>query len=122
MIFGIGSDLIEIRRIQESIDKHGDRFLERVFTPREREIAKNKDRPWRFYAKRFAAKEACLKALGTGMIEGFKWHDIQVENNELGKPEILLSGKAAEVIEGGTVHLTLTDTEYYAQAFVVIEK
>ncbi|MEA3535475.1 holo-ACP synthase [Rhizobium sp. CC-YZS058] len=128
MIIGLGSDLIDIRRIENSLERFGERFVRRCFT--EIEIAKSEGRKNRAasYAKRFAAKEACAKALGTGLAEGVWWRDMGVVNLPGGKPTLQLTGGAAERLaalmpEGhrGVVHLTITDDFPLAQAFVVIE-
>ena len=94
MILGIGSDLVDIRRIEQVIGRHGDRFLDRVFTPIERTKAQRRANPSATYAKRFAAKEACAKALGTGMRSGVFWRDIGVVNLASGQPTLKLTRKA----------------------------
>lgn len=128
MILGIGSDLANIERISATIARFGDRFRTRVFT--ETEIAKAEARADTAgtYAKRWAAKEACSKALGTGLRMGISWKDMQVANLETGQPVMRLSGWAAERLAQMTparheaiVHVTLTDDHPWAQAFVVIE-
>ncbi|MBX3476502.1 MAG: holo-ACP synthase [Brevundimonas sp.] len=128
MIVGVGADLCDIRRIQTSLDRFGDRFRNRCFTPIE--IARSERKPdaaWS-YAKRFAAKEACAKALGTGMRRDVYWRDIGVVNRPSGQPTLALTGHAAEHLERMTppghraeIHLTLSDEHPYALAFVVIE-
>jgi holo-[acyl-carrier protein] synthase len=127
MIVGMGSDLCDIRRIQGSLDRFGDRFTERVFTEVERAKAERRKDRAGTYAKRFAAKEACTKALGTGM-RGVSWQDMGVVNLPSGKPTLQLSGGAAEalarIVPAGmkpVIHLSLTDDHPYAQAFVIIE-
>jgi len=127
MIVGLGSDLCDIRRIQKSLDRFGDRFTHRVFTDRERAKAERRADRAGTYAKRFAAKEACTKALGTGM-RGVAWRDMGVINLPSGKPTLALTGGAeralARLIPPGmkpVIHLTLTDDHPYAQAFVIIE-
>lgn len=128
MIIGLGSDLIDIRRIESSLERFGDRFSQRIFT--EVEIAKSEGRKNRAasYAKRFAAKEACSKALGTGMAEGVAWKDMGVVNLPGGKPTMHLTGGAARKLEAllpaghrAVIHLTITDDFPLAQAFVIIE-
>ncbi|OLP55975.1 holo-ACP synthase [Rhizobium rhizosphaerae] len=128
MIIGIGSDLIDIRRIEKSLDRFGERFATRCFT--EIEIAKSERRANRAasYAKRFAAKEACSKALGTGLAQGVFWKDMGVVNLPSGKPTMALTGGAAQKLAELTppghraaVHLTITDDFPLAQAFVIIE-
>ena len=128
MIIGLGSDLIDIRRIEKSISRHGDRFIMRIFT--EIEQAKSDGRKNRVasYAKRFAAKEACSKALGTGISRGVFWRDMGVVNDKSGKPAMKLTNGAAkrlaELMPSGYqphIHVTITDDFPIAQAFVVIE-
>ena len=128
MIVGIGSDLIDIRRIEKSIDRFEDRFVQRIFT--EVEQIKSDKRKLRAasYAKRFAAKEACSKALGTGLAKGVFWKDMGVVNLPGGKPIMKLTNGALKrlnmlVPQGmtGVVHVTITDDFPLAQAFVIIE-
>ena len=128
MIIGIGSDIIDIRRIEKTIERFGDRFINRVFTPVE--IAKSEKRRMRVpsYAKRFAAKEACSKALGTGFRAGVFMKDLGVVNLPSGKPTMALTNGAgvrlAKITPEGheaVVHLTITDEPPYAQALVMIE-
>ncbi|WP_421867867.1 holo-ACP synthase [Pararhizobium sp.] len=128
MIIGIGSDLIDIRRIASSLERFGERFSHRCFT--DVEIRKSEGRKNRAesYAKRFAAKEACSKALGTGLAQGVFWKDMGVVNLPGGKPTMQLTGGAAtrlaEILPDGhrgVIHLTITDDFPLAQAFVIIE-
>lgn len=128
MIIGLGSDLIDIRRVEKSLARFGDRFTKRVFT--EVEQAKSNKRANRAasYAKRFAAKEACSKALGTGISRGVYWADMGVVNLPGGKPTMRLTNGAAkrlaEMIPAGhepRIHVTITDDFPLAQAFVIIE-
>lgn len=128
MIIGIGSDLIDIRRIEKSLERHGERFVQRVYT--EVEQARSEGRRGRAasYAKRFAAKEACAKALGTGIAHGVFWRDMGVVNLAGGKPTMALTGGAAtqlaKMLPAGhraSIHLTITDDFPLAQAFVIIE-
>ncbi len=128
MILGIGSDLCDIRRIAETLERHGERFTRRVFTDIERRKADGRANRAATYAKRFAAKEACAKALGTGMRSGVFWRDMGVVNRRSGQPTMALTGGAAERLEAllpagheAVIHLTITDEHPYAQAFVVIE-
>ncbi|WP_293907102.1 holo-ACP synthase [Phenylobacterium sp.] len=128
MILGLGSDLSDIRRIQASLDRFGDRFRQRVFTELERSRSERKADAAASYAKRFAAKEACAKALGTGMRRGVFWRDMGVINLRSGQPTMALTGGAAERLKQMTppgmkavIHLSLTDDHPYAQAFVIIE-
>ncbi|MFA7261464.1 MAG: holo-ACP synthase [Caulobacter sp.] len=133
MIIGIGSDLSDIRRIEKTLERFGDRFIDRTFTAIERERSERKVNAQggraASYAKRFAAKEACAKALGTGVPRrGVHWADMGVVNLRSGKPTMALTGGAAErlaeIMPDGMVpviHLSLTDDHPYAQAFVIIE-
>ena len=128
MILGLGSDLSDIRRIQNSLERFGDRFKERVFTELERTRSDRKADAAASYAKRFAAKEACAKALGTGMRRGVFWRDMGVVNMRSGQPTMALTGGALLRLEEMTppgmkavIHLSLTDDHPYAQAFVIIE-
>lgn len=128
MILGIGSDLIDIRRIEKSLERHGERFIARIYTDVERTRSERRKQRAASYAKRFAAKEACAKALGTGMAEGVFWRDMGVVNLPDGKPTMHLTNGAAARLEKmlppGTrpvIHLTITDEYPLAQAFVVIE-
>jgi holo-[acyl-carrier protein] synthase len=128
VIIGIGSDLSDIRRIQASLDRFGERFTQRVFTEVERARSERKGDRAASYAKRFAAKEACAKALGTGIRRGVFWRDMGVVNLPSGQPTMKLTGGAvlrlAAIIPEGMepfIHVSLTDDHPYAQAFVVIE-
>jgi holo-[acyl-carrier protein] synthase len=128
MIIGIGSDLCDIRRMEKAIARHGERFLNRVFTPTERARAERKLGRIATYAKRFAAKEACSKALGTGFSNGVAWSTMGVVNLPGGKPTMELTGGAARRLATLTppghravIHLSITDEFPMAQAFVVIE-
>ena len=128
MIIGIGSDLIDIRRIEKSLERHGERFVERIFTEVEQARAEGRAGRVACYAKRFAAKEACSKALGSGISEGVFWRDMGVVNLPSGRPTMHLTGGAAEKLERLTppdhravIHLTITDEFPMAQAFVIIE-
>jgi holo-[acyl-carrier protein] synthase len=127
MIVGIGTDLCDIRRIERTILRHGDRFVDRIFTPAERRLAEQRANPAATYAKRFAAKEACAKALGTGFREGVFFRDLGVINLPSGRPTMELTGAAlcrlqAIVPAGFAPHIDLAITDEYplAQAFVVI--
>ena len=128
MIVGIGSDLADIRRIAESLERFGERFTQRVFTDVERARSERKGDRAASYAKRFAAKEACAKALGTGIRHGVFWRDMGVVNLPSGQPTLALTHGAQARLQAllppGTaarIHLSLTDEPPYAQAFVVIE-
>ena len=128
MIVGIGSDLCDIRRIEKTLDRFGARFTDRIFTDIERARSERKADRAASYAKRFAAKEACAKALGTGLKRGVFWRDMGVANLRSGQPTMALTGGAAERLAELTpagmkavIHLSLTDDHPYAQAFVIIE-
>lgn len=128
MIIGIGSDIIDIRRIEKSIARFGDRFIDRIFTPAERARAERRANRAATYAKRFAAKEACSKALGTGIRHGVFWRDMGVVNLDSGRPTMQLTGPAAERLAAllppghvADIQLTITDDFPLAQAFVIIQ-
>ena len=128
MIVGIGSDLCDIRRIERSLERFGSRFTERIFTAGERARSERRAAAADSYARRFAAKEACAKALGTGMRGGVFWRDMEVVNLPGGKPTMRLTGGALQRLERmvppghrAVVHVSLTDDPPMAQAFVLIE-
>ena len=128
MIIGLGSDLIDIRRIEKTLARYGERFTQRVFTEVEPRTSDRRRERAASYAKRFAAKEACAKALGTGRSRGVFWRDMGVVNLPSGKPTMELTGGAAKRLRELTpegyrplVHLTITDDYPLAQAFVIIE-
>jgi len=128
MIIGLGNDLIDIRRIEKSIERFGDRFLERIFTDVERAKSDKRAQRAASYAKRFAAKEACAKALGTGLNRGVFWRDMGVVNLPGGKPTLRLTGGALARLEAITppgltalIELTITDDFPLAQAIVIIQ-
>ncbi len=128
MILGIGSDLINITRIGKTIERYGERFIQRIYTDVERKKASLRTDPIPTYAKRFAAKEACAKALGTGLNHGVYWRDMGVVNLPTGQPTLALTGGALKRLQAltpaGTVariHLSITDDHPWAQAFVIIE-
>jgi len=127
MILGIGTDLVDIRRIEQTIARHGDRFINRIYTEVERARAERRANRIDTYAKRFAAKEACAKALGTGFRRGVFFRDMGVVNLPSGKPTLRLTGGALKRLEAITpagfeprIDLALTDEYPLAQAFVVI--
>jgi len=128
MIIGLGSDLIDIRRVQKSLDRFGERFTNRIFTEIEQAKSDRRKERAASYAKRFAAKEACSKALGTGLARGVFWRDMGVVNLPGGKPTMNLTNGAAKRLAEMTpkghravIHLTITDDFPLAQAFVIIE-
>src|SRR3954468_12192719 len=127
MILGLGSDLIDIRRIEKALGRYGDRFIERVFTETERAKSDRRQNRAASYAKRYAAKEACAKALGTGFRRGVFWRDLGVVNLPSGKPTMLLTGGALKRLQELTppgmraqIELTITDEPPLAQALVII--
>jgi holo-[acyl-carrier protein] synthase len=128
MIIGIGNDLCDISRIEKTLERHGERFLDRCFTEIERHKSDRRALRAASYAKRFSAKEACAKALGTGLSHGVFWRDMGVINLPTGKPTMKLTGGAAArlaaiVPEGHEphIHVTLTDESGFASAVVIIE-
>jgi holo-[acyl-carrier protein] synthase len=124
MIYGIGVDLVKISRIQKAMENWGKRFQEKIYTERECALCLGKPRPTRYWAMRFAAKEAFSKAIGLGMRQGIHWKDIEVAANAFGKPELILHGRAKEIcLQAGIKNsfLTLTDEDGYALAVVVLE-
>ena len=128
MILGIGTDLANIERIANTLERFGDRFRNRVFTPEEQDKAERRADTVGTYAKRWAAKEACSKALGTGLRMGISWRDMSVSNLGTGQPIMRVTGWAAERLQAMTpegheavIHVTLTDDHPWAQDFVVIE-
>lgn len=128
MILGIGTDLANIERIAATLERFGDRFRNRVFTEAEQRKAEARADVAGTYAKRWAAKEACSKALGTGLRMGISWRDMAVTNLGSGQPVMHVTGWAAERLQSMTppgheavIHVTLTDDHPWAQAFVVIE-
>jgi holo-[acyl-carrier protein] synthase len=127
MIIGIGSDITDVRRIAKVLDRHGERFIDRIFTPIERAKAEKRRNRVETYAKRFAAKEACAKALGTGFRAGVWWRDMGVVNQPSGRPTLELTGGAKRRLDAITpagyearIDLTITDEGPMAHAFVVI--
>jgi holo-[acyl-carrier protein] synthase len=128
MIIGIGNDIVDIRRIEETLNKFGARFTDRIFTEIEKKKSDKRAMRAASYAKRFAAKEACSKALGTGFRRGVFWKDMGVVNELSGRPTMILTGGAKVQLERlipegkiAKVHLTITDDHPYAQAVVIIE-
>jgi holo-[acyl-carrier protein] synthase len=127
MIIGIGSDLIDVERIRRTIERHGERFLSRIYTETERKRAERRANRVETYAKRFAAKEACAKALGTGLRQGVFWRDMGVVNLPSGRPTMRLTGGALRRLQDITpqgcearIDVTITDEGPLAQAFVLI--
>jgi holo-[acyl-carrier protein] synthase len=128
MIIGIGSDLVDISRIEKTVARYGQRFIQRIYTEHEQKKAASRANPVPTYAKRFAAKEACSKALGTGFRNNVYFRDMGVVNLPSGQPTLKLTGGALKQLESLTppgkeirIHLSITDDYPWAQAFVVIE-
>ncbi|MDP1699664.1 MAG: holo-ACP synthase [Aestuariivirga sp.] len=128
MIIGLGNDMVDIRRIEQTLERYGNRFVARIFTDIEQKKSDRRAQRAASYAKRFAAKEACSKALGTGFRRGVFWKDMGVVNEPSGRPTLQLSGGAREQLERITpaghtarIQLTITDDFPYAQAVVIIE-
>ncbi|ELR65367.1 Holo-[acyl-carrier protein] synthase [Photobacterium marinum] len=123
-IVGLGTDIADIERVEKAYARSGDAFAERILSPSEFDIFNGLKPKGRYLAKRFAVKEAASKAIGTGIACGVSFQDFTVSNNELGKPILTLSGKAAELAEGmgvQHVHLTIADEKKYAVATVILE-
>lgn len=127
MILGIGVDLVDMGRLQRLLDRFGDRFTERIFTKEERDFAEKASHPLRAYANRFAAKEAAVKALGTGMNRGVGWQDIEIHRLPSQAPSIVFHRKACELLESqvpedhvSRLHVSFSDENPYSIAFVVL--
>lgn len=128
MILGIGTDIVDIERFEKMFKKFEEKSLNRLFTEKERNKAKKSNLSINFYAKRFAAKEAFVKAIGTGISKGISWQDIEIDNLDSGKPFFNIKGKAEEIMNSiipknhiPIVHLSLSDSKNLAQATVIIE-
>jgi len=125
MIFGIGTDIVKVSRMAENLDKYGSRFAKRILSESEYQAFLDKVKPEIFLAKRFAAKEAAVKALGTGFRYGISMHHIFVESDELGKPNLQFVDAAKKFIEENNItqsHLSISDEQEYAIAYVILEK
>jgi len=123
MIVGIGTDIVQIDRIEETLARLGESFVERILSPAERLEFQASAKPHRLLAKRFAAKEAVGKALGTGIGQGVSWQHIEITHNDIGAPSLILSERARERFEalgGSSHHISISDEEAYAVAFVVL--
>jgi holo-[acyl-carrier protein] synthase len=124
VIYGIGTDIVRISRMAENLERHGSRFAERILTEPEMRVFSDSSQPAQFLAKRFAAKEAAAKALGTGFRDGLSLRDISVCNDTLGKPGLEFSQRAQQNLEKqgvGNAHLSLSDEREYAIAYVILE-
>lgn len=125
MIFGIGTDIVRSQRMADNLDQHGERFAARILTDIEMTVFQDSAQQPQFLAKRFAAKEATAKALGTGFRDGLSLRDIGVENDALGKPVLVFSDRAQQSLQNqgiGAAHLSLSDESEYAIAYVVLER
>ncbi len=121
-IFGIGIDLIKVKRIQQALEKYGDRFKNRIFTPTEQNFCESQKNKYLSYAARFAAKEAFSKALGTGLRGIISWQEIGVLDDEKSPPRFIIKGKAQQILNNRRVLLSITHTNEYACAIVIIEE
>lgn len=121
MISGIGTDIVQLDRIRSALGRRGDGLARRLLADSEWQSYQQHIDPARFLAKRFAAKEAALKALGTGLRHGIRWHDVAVVNDNDGKPQLFFAGNAAQILAGRCSHLSISDEQDYALAFVIIE-
>jgi holo-[acyl-carrier protein] synthase len=124
LILGTGIDLAEVTRVREAIERYGDKFVQRIYTPLEIAYVERKANKYERYAARFAAKEAGMKAIGTGWRKGVRWHDFEVVNLPTGRPTLRLHGVAAEVASKlgvERIHLSLTHTAEQGMAFVILE-
>jgi holo-[acyl-carrier protein] synthase len=125
VIEGVGTDLVEVARMEQAVRRHGDRFLQRVFTPSEREYCRSQHHAFQSYAARFAAKEAFLKALGTGLRDGISWQDMDIVRDGAGRPELILAGRALELATGRgitRVFVSLSHTADHGMAVVILER
>ena len=127
MIVGIGIDIINIKRFEKTIIKYGDRFIKKCFLQSEIQRSEDRRNTIHSYAKRYAAKEACAKALGTGLAKGVNWKDIEVRNNNLGKPILILHNKAIKILnqissKKARIEVSLSDEKNYAISNVIIFK
>lgn len=122
MILGIGNDIVEIARIKANLDRYQDRFLNRVFTSHEQDYCLNRKVPALHLAGRFAAKEAVVKALGTGFSQGLTWTDIEIHNESNGKPFVKCSPKLNEMFNSPLIHISISHCHDYATAMAIITK
>jgi holo-[acyl-carrier protein] synthase len=120
-IYSIGIDLIEIERIEKLLDRYGDKFINRIFTAIEIDYC-NKKKNKGSFAARFATKEAVFKATGLGLAKGMTWKDVEVVNDEKGKPEVRLYGKTAELLAGKTIHISISHSKDAAISIIVVDE
>ncbi len=116
----IGIDIIEVERVEAAIEKHGEKFLRRIFTRKEIEYCSRKRKAHQSFAGRFAAKEAVLKAMGTGLSSGIRWKDIEILNDEYGRPYVILHGRARELLNGRRVDISISHSDTCATAVCII--
>ncbi len=124
MIVGLGTDIAEIERIEKALNRSGDAFAQRILTENELQVFIQLKQRGRYLAKRFAAKEAASKALGTGIAHGVSFQDFEISNDDNGKPVLTLSGKALQIAQASAVqnlHITISDERHYAVATVILE-
>ncbi len=122
MICGLGIDLVEISRIEQMLARWPERFVRRVFTPEEIALCESRGNRTAAFAARFAAKEAFSKALGTGVDKDFSWKDFAVHNHENGRPQPALSSRLTKRLQGTAIHVSLSHSDHYATAVVILEK
>lgn len=125
MIVGLGTDIAEIERVEKALARSGESFARRILTDSELEQFQASKQQGRFLAKRFAAKEAASKALGTGIAQGVTFHDFTISHDKLGKPLLILSGQAAKLasqLQVENIHLSISDERHYAMATVILER
>jgi holo-[acyl-carrier protein] synthase len=125
MIIGIGIDLVEVDRLRRSVERFGDKFLKRLFIDNEINYCQTKSNSYQHFAVRFAAKEALLKAIGTGLSDGITWHQIEIINDKLGKPSILTQGTCHEILQkldAKNPKLSLSHTRHHGIAVVILEQ
>lgn len=122
MIHGVGTDIIEIKRVEQSIERYGQRFLDRLFTLKEQEYCLKHKESARHFAGRFAAKEAIAKALGTGISDSIGWLDMEILNDRAGKPNLKLSKHVKELFGSPSLHLSISHSRDHAVAFAIAEK
>jgi phosphopantetheine--protein transferase-like protein len=121
MIEGIGIDIVDIPRFKRSLDEWGVHFLERIFTSREIEYSSSKFYQAQHFAARFAVKEAVVKAIASGAVKGFRWKDIEVRNDDIGKPHVALHGQLAEILKKKHIHVSISHSQETVVAVAVIE-
>ncbi|KPL00245.1 MAG: hypothetical protein AMJ91_05085 [candidate division Zixibacteria bacterium SM23_73_3] len=120
MLVGLGVDMVEVGRIKKALDRWGERFLRRIFTSQERSYCKRKAHPEQSLAARFAAKEAALKAIGTGLSGGIRWTDVEIANDQKGKPEMRLGEKITQRIGKKKILISISHTREFAIAFAIL--